>query len=367
MKKQRVAVPIPLDMLEDAQKEADERGTSRSAILEGRFESLRSSTVSVELPIDQIHVDNSLNPREGALEQDAVMEYSQHLSELPPMTVFQIGEQYTLVGGFHRLAAHKLAGAETGWFIVKAGDRAAAEEYADLDNLKHGIQLSRREKRQVIERQLKRYPERSDVWLAKDCHTTDKTVRSVREALEAASEIPIRETLIGTDGIERPRSIKRSKPEPAQAQPLPMWLKEDTEEEPPTSPAPASPPPHPTDTEWLPVEGQEDEAAASYGDAPPFRADIEREATPQPKPKSTTPPPPPPPPPAASPVDKLGTTWRLAVTIGPSGQCLLTLDSDGEIGPVNDTRSFNYMVSGLLSMLETHIPADQYEKLKEAK
>jgi hypothetical protein len=166
--------------------------------------------------LEQVEVDNSFNPRIGALDQDAVNEYAQHIEALPPMVAFELeGQNRTvLVCGFHRYAAHQLAGAETASFDIRQGTEDEAREYADLDNLRHGIRLTRSEKRLVIRRYLARNSRMSDSVVARACHTTDKTVRSVRREMEATSEIPRHESLVGADGVERPRSISRPPPEP---------------------------------------------------------------------------------------------------------------------------------------------------------
>lgn len=228
-----------------------------------------------QLNLTDVTIDNALNPRDGALDQGAVWDYSEHIADLPPMQAFDIpGEGLILVAGFHRYAAHQLAGQGQGRFIIHQGDRVAAAEFADLDNLKHGLHLTRAEKRGVIGRYLTRHPERSDVWVAKDCRTTDKTVRSVREELEAASEIPRLDKLVGQDGIERSRTVTRERvdaqaeaekltppllpPEPplpppdpvmgempAVANAEPEWLSEPQADPPPpvAKPAPPAPPP----------------------------------------------------------------------------------------------------------------------------
>lgn len=182
--------------------------------------------------LDNITVDNSLNPRVGALDQEAVLDYAAHVDDLPPMVVYKIpGEDgLLLAAGFHRIAAHRLAGKTKARFIVRDGSRAEAAEYADLDNLRHGLQLSRAERREVIKRQLKRHPDWSDVRLASACFTTDKTVRGVREALEQTSEIPRHDVLVGADGIGRPRTVSRPTP-PPEPPPAPL-------PEPPASPTP---------------------------------------------------------------------------------------------------------------------------------
>jgi len=170
---------------------------------------MRLSTVVRVLELDQVRVDNDLNPRQGALDQDVVFDYSAHVDDLPPMAVFELGGEYLLVAGFHRCAAHRLAQRTTARFLVHQGSREEAKEFADLDNLKHGKNLTRAERREVIRRQLKRHPDWSDVRLALACSTSDKTVRAVREEMERTSEIPRLDVLTGADGIERPRTVAR--------------------------------------------------------------------------------------------------------------------------------------------------------------
>jgi hypothetical protein len=170
------------------------------------------------LKLDDVIIDNDLNPRQGALDQDAVLDYSAHIDDLPPMVVFDISGLYYLVGGFHRYHAHRLAMRSEGRFFVNQGNREEAKEFADLDNLKHGKNLTRAERREVIKRQLRRHPEWSDVRLGLACCTSDKTVRVVREELEINLEIPRLDRLVGADGIERPRAIGK----PTQADPPPQ-------------------------------------------------------------------------------------------------------------------------------------------------
>lgn len=255
------------------------------------------------LKLDQVTIDNSFNPRIGALDQIAVREYSQTLNDLPPMHVFEVpGEGYLLVAGFHRYAAHELAGVDQALFIVHQGDRAAAAEFADLDNLKHGIRLTRSEKRNVISRQLKRHPDWADVRIARACHTTDKTVRTVREELEGTSEIPRLDRLVGEDGIERPRTIDRPiqppppEPElPAEEDDGPDWLQPA-----PAVTAPAPPPPPPA----KPVP----EPARAAPTQPVSR----------PEPTPAPPPPPPPPAPKPKPVaPPPAPTWQIIITVKP--------------------------------------------------
>lgn len=165
------------------------------------------------LSLDLITIDNSLNPRVGALDQEKVVEYKEHLDRLPPMDVFEVDGGYILVAGFHRIAAHRLAGRDSAEFVVHQGTREEAAEFADLDNLSHGINLTREEKRSVAERQLCRHPDWADSRIARSCYTTDKTIRKIRKELEAAGRIEVHDRLIGADGVARPRNIERAEPE----------------------------------------------------------------------------------------------------------------------------------------------------------
>lgn len=165
-----------------------------------------------KLSFDRVNPDGIISPREE-LDLDAIEDYSRHIADLPPMRVYQVPgtEDYILTRGFHRIEAHRLAGLTEAQFEVLSGSIADAQEDADLDNFHHGVRLNRIEMRRIIGRHLKRYPKNSDTWIAEDCHTTDKTVRSVREELEATGSIEKSDRLIGRDGITRPRNIIQPK------------------------------------------------------------------------------------------------------------------------------------------------------------
>lgn len=256
------------------------------------------------LKLNEVTVDNDLNPRVGALDQVAVLEYREALEDLPPMHVFEVpGEGYLLVAGFHRFAAYELAGAAEAIFVVHEGDRDAAAEFADLDNLQHGIQLTRAEKRGVISRQLKRHPDWSDSRLARACHTTDKTVRSVREDLEQRSEIPRLDKLVGADGITRPREIERPTPEPVAPGPALPGIDDGDDQ----------------DQEWLTPAAQADPPPPAPT-SPPKPAQTSPAQRPAPPAAKAPPKAPPPPPPAPKPKPVPAApkpTWQIIITVKP--------------------------------------------------
>ena len=78
--------------------------------------------------------------------------------------------------------------------------------------------LTQTDRKGKVMRMLKRYPERSDNWIAQDTGVSDKTVSKYRNDLESGSEIPTLEKLIGKDGKEYPRGVSQSKPSANAAQ-----------------------------------------------------------------------------------------------------------------------------------------------------
>lgn len=71
-------------------------------------------------------------------------------------------------------------------------------------------QISRKKRRAIIAAELKRSPQLADAWLAEICGTTARTVRSVREELEARSEIKTVTEFQRRDGKKCPRHILSS-------------------------------------------------------------------------------------------------------------------------------------------------------------
>lgn len=303
------------------------------------------------LELDQVIVDNDLNPRQGALDQDVVLDYSAHVDDLPAMTAYDVQGFYFLVGGFHRYAAHRLAQRSTGRFLVHQGSREEAKEYADLDNLRHGLRLSRSERREVIRRQLKRHPDWSDSRLAGDCYTTDKTVRAIREELEATSEIPKLDILTGADGIARPRTMARQAVVmEAQSPVIPPALLRPVEEleiisEPTDAPAPwemtageaaAGLARLAADLKAAPVPTEDDDAHEDLPDETGEEQDdnddipaVEAAQPPSPvvPPPAPLAPPPPPPPPTVS-----EAPWQITLTVRGEAPPLLTAMRGGAMG-----------------------------------
>lgn len=107
-----------------------------------------------DLPVRDIVISTDTQAR-VALRDATIREYAELLSDdaavFPPVTVFTDGHSYWLADGFHRHAAHKLAGRETIRAIVKLGSKRDATLYACQANGKHGLPMSIADKRRAVE------------------------------------------------------------------------------------------------------------------------------------------------------------------------------------------------------------------------
>lgn len=117
-----------------------------------------------------------------------------------------------ILDGHHRDLAHGELTAEgveievPATVIMRIEDEEEKRRFALSVNMNRR-HLSREKRREIIAVELRRTPDISDSWMAQVCGTTDKTVRNVREELEAASEIPKVEAVRGRDGKRYPRVI----------------------------------------------------------------------------------------------------------------------------------------------------------------
>lgn len=167
-----------------------------------------------KIKLTKIKRDHELSPRvETRTSADTAEAYVACYDQLPPITIFKIeGEDlYLLTDGWHRYRAAEILKLDTVEADVKYGTREQAFEHALLSNLQHGLQLTRKEKRYVIEEFLKLHPQRSNSWIAKDLGASTTTVSKVREELEASSNLEECTVLYGQDGREYPRTIAQPK------------------------------------------------------------------------------------------------------------------------------------------------------------
>lgn len=155
------------------------------------------------IQLNDIIEDKDLQIRDE-LNKTTIGQYAECIEQLPPVIVYQTErkgkERYLLADGYHRLAAHRQRGVDQIQAEIRQGTDADARLHSLVANCKHGLPLSRIEKRRAIERMLKAVPERADTWIASDLGVDQKTVTGTRERLESSTEIPYSNSLLGQDG-----------------------------------------------------------------------------------------------------------------------------------------------------------------------
>lgn len=113
----------------------------------------------VWLSVDSITADDSIQVRVGRLNAAKVASYTEALkagAEFPAVDVFRDGDVLYLADGFHRLAAHIMAGKPEILAVVRPGGYDAAFEHAENANLEHGLELSMSDKKNIYFRRMAR-------------------------------------------------------------------------------------------------------------------------------------------------------------------------------------------------------------------
>jgi hypothetical protein len=103
----------------------------------------------VTVPIDSLGIDEEIQPRDGR-DDETVASYRRAVEDgtvFPPVLVFRYGGRLFLVDGFHRVAAHREAGATQIRAVVRDGTLGEAALAAVRENLRHGLPLKAAEKR----------------------------------------------------------------------------------------------------------------------------------------------------------------------------------------------------------------------------
>ena len=115
----------------------------------------------LELSLDDLTVADVVQVRVDGLQPEVVDDYAAVYAaggRLPAVVAFydeRDGRLY-LADGFHRVAAASRAGLTTIEVEVRPGGLTAAVEYAEEANLQHGLRLTLRDKRAILERRLLR-------------------------------------------------------------------------------------------------------------------------------------------------------------------------------------------------------------------
>ena len=105
----------------------------------------------VNLPLKSICTDRGTQMR-LTISEEVVEDYrGDVLDSLPPITVFQVGDEYILGDGFHRLEAFKRSGRDTIPCEIIVGLLGEALEYACCANGAHGLRRTDDDKRKAVE------------------------------------------------------------------------------------------------------------------------------------------------------------------------------------------------------------------------
>lgn len=154
---------------------------------------------SRDIFLDEVVIDERLNLRDR-LDQEAIERYEEVLRRLPPLTLFSIDDQLTLVDGFHRFAAATNKGLDKLPAEIHQGSYTEALDFAAGANLWHGVPPTRAERRRMVEIKLKLHHETSDRALSEQLSVSREFIAKVRKALVEAQEIPSAATRMGADG-----------------------------------------------------------------------------------------------------------------------------------------------------------------------
>jgi hypothetical protein len=158
--------------------------------------------------LDDVVIDERLNLRDH-LDQEAIERYEEVLHRLPPLTLFRIDDQLTLVDGFHRFTAAHNKGLEKLKAEVHDGTYMEALDFAAGANLWHGVPPTRAERRRMVEIKLKMHHELSDRALSDQLSVSREFIAKVRKILIDAQEIPSATTRMGADGKLYPIGLSK--------------------------------------------------------------------------------------------------------------------------------------------------------------
>lgn len=165
------------------------------------------------LPLSHIRLDGGTQLRAGCSDA-TVSEYAEALKSgvvLPPVVVFQDGNDIWLADGFHRHAAHVTAGMADIAVDIRHGDRRAAILHAAGANADHGLRRTQEDKRHAV-LALLRDPEWrawSDRAIADKVKVSHPTVARIRREVNGNFSIdtPSVRTFVSRHGTEATRRV----------------------------------------------------------------------------------------------------------------------------------------------------------------
>ncbi len=187
------------------------------------------------IPLTSIEFDSCTQLR-AEINAQTVSDYADRMNEgdkFPPVDLFQVGDNYMIGDGWHRLLAYQKRGDVTAPAEIHQGGRADAIRFALGANAKHGMARSNADKRKAVEVALREWTNLSDREIGRMCGVGHQMVAKVRpQQLDESSSSPQPETRTGADGKVRRMPQRAEKPEPT-PQPPSEPMKSSEPQEPP--------------------------------------------------------------------------------------------------------------------------------------
>lgn len=154
---------------------------------------------TLEIALEDLVLDPNLSLRDR-LDDATVERYAESWAGLPPVSVIRVEGRYLLADGFHRHAAAARLNRRTIAAEVREGSFPEALDLAALANLKHGLPLTRAERRRAVEVLLTMHHDRSDRRLCEELGVGRDLVAKVRRQLIDGKQIPDTPGRLGADG-----------------------------------------------------------------------------------------------------------------------------------------------------------------------
>jgi hypothetical protein len=163
--------------------------------------------VTEKVRFEKIIADQDMQIR-ASLSEDRIKEFYDIFEKLPPMKLVETKDgKYHLADGFHRHETARRKGIfECNCEVVK-GDLKKVLEIAIESNCRGPLTLSLSEKRNLVDKTLRFFPERANSWIADMVGVSMQTVELRRTSLESGGTIEKHEQLETRDGRMYPRKV----------------------------------------------------------------------------------------------------------------------------------------------------------------
>ena len=154
----------------------------------------------MEIPIGRLTVDPRLQPRVDGLDPSHIAALRES-GEWPPLTVARQQEHWTLVDGWHRLAAAQdLGRMSVTATVIDVPDDEDLYAMGFALNAGHGKPLTLGDRRAFGEHLLRQHPDWADRAIGRQTGLSSNTVGRLRESLAATTQFEQPSTRVGAGG-----------------------------------------------------------------------------------------------------------------------------------------------------------------------